>query len=141
MIREPATITLHAPALAPKLSAERVPEGPPIKIRSVLKLPPATWAELHTRALRREGREVRDDSRWLGVFGIRIQGRCECRKNWTDELKRLPPDYSNYFAWTVAIHNAVNRLPHLNKPELGLEEAHQIWSRHPSLISLNPTAP
>ncbi|MBS0328213.1 MAG: hypothetical protein JSR30_00040 [Proteobacteria bacterium] len=85
---------------------------------------PAVWKELHRRALVREG----DDSEWLADFGRRIAGSCECRQQWFSDLKVLPPDFTRYFEWTVAIHNAVNR--RLEKPELSVEEAREIWGGH-----------
>jgi hypothetical protein len=48
----------------------------------------------------------------------------------------MPPDFTSpeaFFAWGVALHNAVNRK--LGKPELTIEEARRIWRRNDGLES------
>jgi Erv1 / Alr family len=73
------------------------------------------WAALHRRALVWQGGE---DSIWLAQFRRRVP--CgQCKQHWDAMLARTPPDWANYFAWTVARHNEVNA--RLGKP--GMEEA------------------
>lgn len=127
MIRQPSKIIIHRKRLMPKLSLLPYPNAPKVVYQKTIsfKIPeaPSTWPELHLRALKKEGQ---DDSVWLMMFGIRIQGNCECRKNWSEELKQLPPDFQNYFAWSVAAHNLVNK--RLGKPEISLEQARETWT-------------
>lgn len=96
---------------------------------------PATWDELHLRALRHDGS---DDSAWLKDFGSRVRGGCQCRSHWRKILRANPPRWSEYFAWSVEVHNAVNALPHLTKPQLALDQARAIWS---SLSTANQGQP
>ena len=87
----------------------------------------ALWKELHERALNFEGKE---DRRYLYDFGRKIPrftAGCKCREFWTIWIRSNPPDFKNYFAWTVKAHNAVNKK--LNKPELTSEEAKKIYSK------------
>lgn len=80
------------------------------------------WSALHRRALAVPAGE--SDAAWLAGFRQAIP--CgDCRKHWDAMLAATPPDWSAYFAWTVARHNEVNR--RLGKPEMGLEEALQRW--------------
>jgi hypothetical protein len=58
------------------------------------------------------------------------QYECGCRAFYADHKAEIPPDFSSpeaFFAWGVALHNAVNRK--LGKPELTLEEALSIWRK------------
>lgn len=80
------------------------------------------WAELHRRGL--AAPPGQDDGAWLIEF--RMQLPCGgCRLHWDAFCASMPPDWGNYFAWTVAAHNEVNR--RLGKPELTVEEAKCIW--------------
>jgi len=74
------------------------------------------------RALAHEGEE---DILWLAGFSARVGGNCECKANWRRELTILPPDFKNYFFWTVAIHNIVNA--RLLKPQVNIDEARKLW--------------
>ena len=85
---------------------------------------PKLWAELHRRALSHAGG---DDSAWLEEFEKRILGNCVCRNQWRHDLVIEPPDFSNYFAWTVSQHNRVNA--RLGKPILTVEEARARWTQ------------
>lgn len=90
---------------------------------ALTRRPAAIWDDLHRRALTHEG----DDSAWLRDFELQILGGCVCRKQWREDLAAKPPDFANYFAWTVAAHNAVNA--RLGKPILTVDEARAIWSQ------------
>lgn len=124
MIRLPSKIIRHNE----KLAGKPLLQGPQIPVvaakQGMVKLSnqPSTWAELHLRALTQEGQP---DHFWLALFGARISGGCDCRKNWKKELLMLPPDFKNYFFWSVAIHNMVN--VRLGKPQITIDEARKIW--------------
>lgn len=83
------------------------------------------WIELHTRAL--NFKEALDHQ-YLYQFGARIPRYttgCKCREFWTVWIRKNPPDFKNYFEWTVKAHNAVNKK--LNKPEITVEEARKLY--------------
>lgn len=92
----------------------------PRSIRHVSHL----WAELHRRALmHREGA----DWAWYNAWTDRIpKVGCSCRDNWKIWVSKNPPDWSNYWAWSVRAHNAVNQK--LGKPEMSEELARRLWS-------------
>lgn len=80
------------------------------------------WAELHRRTLNWSGD---DDSEWLKEFRLHLP--CgECRRHWDGMVARTPPDWANYFAWTVDRHNEVNAK--LGKPVMSIETARQTWA-------------
>ena len=80
---------------------------------------PRLWQKLHTTK--------HADAAWLAGFSAGIP--CgECHAHWRALLADTPPDYGNWFAWTVGAHNAVNR--RLGKPEMTLADAVARW--HPS---------
>jgi hypothetical protein len=82
------------------------------------------WRALHRRALKVPA--GRDDAEWLATFR-RMLPCGDCRNHWDAMVAATPPEWANYFAWTVARHNEVNR--RLGKPEMGEEEALQRWSK------------
>ena len=90
---------------------------------ALTRRPAAIWSDLHRRALTHEG----DDSTWIADYTKRIIGTCQCRKQWDQDIAKLPPDFSRYFEWTVAIHNAVNA--RIGKPILTVEEARARWTQ------------
>jgi hypothetical protein len=90
------------------------------------------WTELHRWALAWDGNRA-TAREWLGAFRRRIpQVGCSCRAGWDDAIRANPPDLdrpAELFAWSVLVHNAVNRT--LGKPEVSLEEARRTWSPAP----------
>lgn len=68
------------------------------------------------------------DKQWLDLWVYFIPNRCECKTGYQHIIKELPPDFSSpdaFFAWGVALHNAVNAK--LGKPEVLLEDAFSLW--------------
>jgi hypothetical protein len=131
MIRIPSKITTVAPHLAPVPSKVQYVE--PVRIRGRIKASAASWAELHHRALTHEGK---NDLLWIVLFGARIGGNCDCREAWKKELMQLPPDFKNYFFWSVAIHNMVN--VRLGKPQVNVDEARKIWATPSPAVPVLP---
>lgn len=82
------------------------------------------WAELHRHALSHpEG----TDWAWYNAWTDRIpKVGCSCRDNWRAWVSKNPPDFSNYFAWSVKAHNHVNRK--LGKPDVSEELARRLWN-------------
>lgn len=78
-------------------------------------------------------------SQWLSQWKQKIPKGCNCYKDFESMLSALPPRYeseSDWFAWTVEIHNAVNR--RLNKSEISIEQAERLWKSE-RLYSLHST--
>lgn len=131
MIVKPSRIIVHAPHLLPKARAAvaaPASNSPQRQGKIKIDMPQATWSELHLRALKHAGES---DEKWLAWFGIRVGGNCDCRQHWNKQIKITPPDFKNYFGWTVAMHNAVNA--RLEKPLLTEEEAHTIWGKNAAI--------
>lgn len=85
---------------------------------------PKLWAALHRRPSQYT---PTNDAAWLADFERRL-GCPECVNHWRSILADLPPDTvspARYFAWTVHVHNRVNR--QLAKRELALHEARELW--------------
>ena len=79
------------------------------------------WARLHDGSILSK----RDLLEWELTIP---QYECGCRAFYAKYKADNPPDFSTpeaFFAWGVALHNAVNRK--LGKPELTIEEALSIW--------------
>lgn len=85
----------------------------------------ALWIELHKRALDYMGT---NDALYILNFGRRIPRYttgCACQEFWNNWIRVNPPNYRDYFAWTVKAHNAVNAK--LNKPVISVDEATKIY--------------
>lgn len=69
------------------------------------------------------------DPQWIELWEYFIPaGSCNCKEGYKAILKDYPPDFSSpeaFFAWGVALHNAVNRK--IGKPEMTLDEARKLW--------------
>lgn len=78
----------------------------------------ALWAECHT---------IQDPTgEWFSDWLNRVPKSCGCDKSLQAILDELgPPDYANWFPFSVRLHNLVNRK--LSKPELSHDEARAIW--------------
>lgn len=84
-------------------------------------LGPKLWKRLHLRALNFHGHE---DFDWLAEFSSGIP--CSvCRGAWLGLVFKNPPDFENFFEWTVKLHNLVN--VKLGKPEVSFEEARSLY--------------
>lgn len=128
---------IHVETHRPDLSVPRglprrepAPKANPLPARAAKaaqpyldRVGPLRWAELHHRALHNPAGV--DDSVWLAAFSRTLP--CgDCSLHWLQMMGRTPPDWANYFAWTVARHNEVNA--RLKKPLPTIEEALARWS-------------
>jgi hypothetical protein len=75
------------------------------------------WRELHTK------RDATQE--WLLDWIARIPPGCGCGESFESILQRIPARFDDWFAWTVEVHNAVNKK--LSKPEITLAEAIKLW--------------
>ncbi len=85
---------------------------------------PAKWAELHSWALGAGGTGTAERLAWLARFSASLP-MCECRNHWRAILRELPmPPAGDVFGWSVAAHNAVNRLK--GKAEMAVQAARML---------------
>ena len=49
----------------------------------------------------------------------------DCRAHWKQITTENPPDYDNWFSWTVKVHNLVNE--RIGKPVMNLGDAKKKW--------------
>lgn len=88
-----------------------------VSVELLLKRYSALWSECHTK------QDATPE--WFADWIERVPKSC-CGKDLKTTLDELgPPDYADWFPFSVRLHNAVNRK--LGKPELPLEEARAIW--------------
>ena len=101
-------------------------KNPPVvnSVQQPNALPPrvsvyhALWAERHTKQ--------DPTTEWFSDWLNRVPKSCGCDKSLQASLDELgPPDYADWFAFSVRLHNAVNRK--LSKPEIDIETARAIW--------------
>lgn len=88
---------------------------------------PQLWRELHLRSLNWDPKK--NDVAFLRRLKYRLSAfgaNCECKFFYTKYLEDNPPDYAEYFKWTVDLHNAVNKK--LNKPTVTFANAKKIWT-------------
>ena len=88
---------------------------------------PRFWTELHLFALRNGSK---NSSTWLQdwIDSIPFNG-CPCKEHLDEWMSENPPDWSNFFAWTIKLHNAVN--DRIGKRMMTDEDARQYWlQRH-----------
>jgi Erv1 / Alr family len=97
------------------------------------------WSYIHTITVidGKEGIRERSERAKEILSGMGFLVFCKtCRNEYEDMLKKYPLDNVDLdkpmalFAWTVKIHNEVNKK--LNKPEFTVEQATHIWSIHRS---------
>jgi hypothetical protein len=93
----------------------------------------ALWLEFHSFAFVVEIWNPSKVECWVWHdFLPRVpSGGCGCQKHFSEILEANPPDYSSpetFFASTVVLHNLVNALPSVNKPQMSLQEARAIYS-------------
>lgn len=86
---------------------------------------PRAWAELHLFALRHDGSR---DNYWLDrwVKSLNFEG-CPCEQHLREYLEANPPDWSNLFDWSIALHNSVNE--RVFKPTIDATQARELWMR------------
>jgi len=78
------------------------------------------------------------DPQWLELWVYFIPNKCECKDGYQKILEELPPDFTSpeaFFAWGVALHNAVNAK--LGKPQITIDEALSIWRSNDARESQN----
>lgn len=85
----------------------------------------ACWTALHTC--------TNPSEEWLTTWEETIpRYNCGggCKKFYLTWKADNPPRFDDFFAWSVELHNAVNRK--LDKPEVTLQEAIKLWKNEPN---------
>jgi len=96
-----------------------VPETP-----RILREGSRYWTELHLFALRHSGKQ---SAGWFKdwVESLPFEG-CPCQKHLLQFIGDNPPDWADFFEWTIELHNAVNI--RIGKPLMDPENAREYWS-------------
>jgi hypothetical protein len=87
----------------------------------VIERKPNPWILLHDGSIK----TIEQLTKWELLIP---QYGCSCKRFYAEWKAANPPDFSSpeaFFAWGVALHNAVNSK--LGKPEITIEEAYKIW--------------
>ena len=78
---------------------------------------PGLWAELHQAGA--------PNADWFAEWLTRVPSYCGCADHFVEILSTNPVRFEDWFAWSVEVHNSVNR--HLSKRALTIEAASSIW--------------
>lgn len=121
-------VITHAPEL------DRPIITPRPKLNTTAPTPPLTgpqlWARWHVRALKWPGT---GEPYWIEENILAHLPCAGCRIHVMALMDEMTPGFGidgwDYFAWTVALHNAINRK--LGKREMSVEEARGIWKMQP----------
>jgi len=84
------------------------------------------WAELHLFGLRNPSLCFENDfwfRQWM--LSLPFDG-CPCEQHLKDFLRNNPTDWSDFFAWSVRLHNSVN--DRIGRPTISVENARIVWS-------------
>ena len=83
------------------------------------------WAELHLFALRVNSSNYCHDF-WLQqwILSLPFDG-CPCEQHLKEFLRNNPADWSDFFAWTIKLHNSVNE--RIGKDTLSVDKARELW--------------
>lgn len=85
---------------------------------------PLKWAELHVHTLMENPLIGAVEIGWLSKWGDGLT--CgECKQFYQRYVVQFPPDFTNYFSWSVGMHNAVN--VKLGKSVMSVDDAQKIW--------------
>ena len=84
------------------------------------------WAELHLFALRVSGENYCHEF-WLHewIKSLPFDG-CPCEQHLKEFLRNNPPDWSDFFGWSVRLHNTVN--DRIGRPVIEVDDARELWS-------------
>jgi hypothetical protein len=83
------------------------------------------WAELHLFALRNDGKRRALHNWFLDWYGDLPFDGCPCKEHADNWINQNPPDFFNFFDWSVRFHNAVNE--RICKPQIEVEAARRLW--------------
>jgi hypothetical protein len=118
------TVKAEAEAMRPKMLT---PDEIAAKAeRQKAKQGQFAWTKLHSY--------TGCDPQWLDIWQYLIPQRCDCKDGYQRILAEIPPDHTSpeaFFAWGVALHNAVNAK--LGKQQITIDEAYSIWRKSDGL--------
>jgi len=107
---------------------ERVEKRGDLRKSRILLEGARNWAELHLYGLRADDTCIPfgDLRYWLDawVASLPFEG-CPCEAHLKEWLALNPPDFGDFFAWGVRLHNAVN--DRIGKPTIDVADARRLW--------------
>lgn len=84
------------------------------------------WAELHLFGLRNPSL-CAENNFWFKQWMLSLPfDGCPCEQHLKDFLRNNPTDWSDFFAWSVRLHNSVN--DRIGRPTISVENARIVWS-------------
>ena len=107
---------------------------------------PPTWQAIHYVAVAYPDKPTPEDVSAYRAFYASLSGvlPClQCAKHYGEHLAAMPlddaamTDSASLFAWTVRMHNRVNKS--LGKPEMSLDDALRMYETKNSGASIGPT--
>jgi hypothetical protein len=93
----------------------------------VIERKPNPWILLHDGSIK----TIEQLTEWELLIP---QYGCSCKRFYAEWKAANPPDFTSpeaFFAWGVALHNAVNAK--LGKPQITIDEAYKIWRQSDGL--------
>ena len=97
-----------------------------VRVARITKEGSRYWAELHLFGLRNPSLCAENDfwfRQWM--LSLPFDG-CPCEQHLKDFLRNNPTDWSDFFAWSVRLHNSVN--DRIGRPTISVENARIVWS-------------
>lgn len=88
------------------------------------------WREWH--------RVIKPNQRWLESWLLRIPSGCDCMADFTRWVDANPPQFDEWFPYSVYGHNYVNAK--LSRPALSPNEAYAIWCPRWKFLTLKDLA-
>ena len=89
---------------------------------------PKLWAAWHKRAKKAVTISKAEEDKYIAELTAALP--CgECRNDFLELIAAHEPNYGDYFAYTVAIHNAVNKK--LGYKEMSLKDATALYASNP----------
>ena len=94
-----------------------------------------SWVEMPQMTLKEKYHALWDEwhnctnpsHEWIDYFLQRVPGQCDCSGSFSSWIKANPPDFNNWFAYSVSAHNFVN--DKLGYPRLSNDDALRVWSK------------
>ena len=107
---------------------ERIEQRGELQTSRILMQGARCWAELHLYGLRADSTclPFGDMRYWLDAWmsSLPFDG-CPCEAHLKEWTSLNPPEFADFFAWGVRLHNAVNE--RVGKPTIAVADARKLW--------------
>ena len=105
-------------------SANEITRSAEFIVPEISRVGPRYWAELHLFALRHKPN--REDWLWFDEWRQSLPfDNCPCKVHLDAFVKENPPDWRDFFTWTIHLHNDVN--DRIGKKLIPVEDALKLW--------------